>query len=107
MIDRVLQGLAAGVEERGALLVVSGGDPVQRLGHRDVGLVGRGEEKQVWVYCASWAARAATTAGAALPTVVSRDAAAEVDEGIAVDVEDDAAAGGGYVDPGAAGQSGR
>ena len=35
-----------------------------------------------------------TTSGAALPTVVDRDAGAEVDQRVAVGVEEDAAAGG-------------
>ena len=49
--------------------------------------------KQVWVKSATCACTASTTRGAALPTDVDRDAGAEVDQLVAVDVDDDAAAG--------------
>ena len=49
--------------------------------------------KQVWVNRAACSATAATTAGAALPTEVDRDARAEVDQRVAVHVDEHAAAG--------------
>ena len=45
----VLHRLAAGVEQRGALLVLARGQPVQRLGNLNVGLVRGGKEAGVGV----------------------------------------------------------
>ena len=49
VLDRVLQRLAAGVEQRGALLMVAGCDPVQRFSDLDVGLIRGGQKAGVGV----------------------------------------------------------
>ena len=99
--------LAAGVEQRGALLVVAGGEPVQRLGDLDVGLVGRGEEAGVGVLRELGGRRGRRPRGAALPTVVTAMPLPRSMNELPSTSTTHAAAGGGGVDAGAAGQSGR
>ena len=87
----VLDGLGAGVEQRSALLVVAGGQPVQGLAHLDVLHVGRDHEAGVreprdlllnpghhGVGCVAHAGH--------------RDARPEVDQRVAVDIDEHAAA---------------
>ena len=106
VLDGVLDGLAAGVEQRGALRVLARGQPVQGLGNLNVGLVGRGKEAGVGVprelVCGTGDDRRRRVAHGG-----DRDAAAQVDERVAVDVDDHTASCGGHVDAGAARQPGR
>ena len=92
VLDGVLQRLAAGVEQRGALLVVAGGDPVQRFGDLDVGLIRRGQEAGVGV-SRQLCGRAGDDVGGGVADRGDRDAAAQVDEGVAVDIDEDPTAG--------------
>ena len=104
VLDRVLQRFAAGVEQRGALLVVARGQPVQRFGDLDVGLVGGGQEAGVGV-ARQLRGGAGDHRRGGVADGGDRDAAAEVDERVAVDVDEDAATGCGGVDSRAAGQT--
>jgi hypothetical protein len=80
----------AGVEQRGALLVVARGEPVERLRDRDVALVRRDHEAGVRerldlrLHGGDDARRAVAHGG-------DGDARAQVDQGVAVDVDDDTA----------------
>ena len=96
-LDGVLHGFGAGVEQHGALLVVARGEPVQLLGDGDVALVGRDHEAGVGEVLHGFldGADDGRVGGA---DAGHGDAGAEVDEGVAVDVVDDAAVGVGDVD---------
>ena len=89
-LDGVLDGLGAGVEEHGALVVVARGQLVEPLGHRDVPLVGRDHEAGVGEGRDLLLHRRDDPRGARADRG-DRDARAEVDEHVAVDVLDDAA----------------
>ena len=91
-LDGVLHRLGAGVEQRRLLLVVAGGDPRQRLAHGDVALVGRDHEAGVREALDLLVHRGDDALGG-VADVDHGDAGAEVDEGVAVDVDDDGAAG--------------
>ena len=90
-LDGVLHRLRAGVEQRRALLVAAGGDRVERLGHGDVAVVrgdhetGVGERRHLVAYGLDHRGRAVADRG-------DGDARPEVDERVAVDVDDHAAA---------------
>ena len=69
-LDRVLDGLGAGVHEEGALLVVAGGQLVEPLAHLDVPEVRRDLEAGVGEGL-DLLGTAAATRGALLPTLVT------------------------------------
>ena len=82
----VLDGLGPGGEQRGALLVVAGGQPVQRLGHADDAVVlgdheaGVGEPRRLVGHGAGHLGGGGADAG-------DRDAGGQVDQPVAVDVD--------------------
>jgi hypothetical protein len=91
-LDRVLDRLGAGVEESGALLVVAGSQSVQCLGYGDVAVVRRHHEARVGEL------RHLLSHGPDHPrsAVADRgdgDAGPEVDQMVAVHVDDDTAGG--------------
>ena len=106
VLDGVLDGLAAGVEQGGALGVGARGEPVQRLGDFDVGLVGRGEEAGVGVF-GELRGRPFDDARGGVADRGDGDAGAEVDERVAVDIDEHPAPGGRGVDAGGAGEARR
>ena len=91
-LDRVLDRLGAGVDQHRALLVVAGRQPVERLAHRDIALVRRHHRAGVGELL-DLALDGLDHCRGAGPDVDDGDAGAEVDEGVAVDVDHDAAAG--------------
>ena len=104
-LDGVLHGLGAGVEQHGALLVVAGGEPVQLLGDGDVALVGGDHEAGVGEVLHRFL-DGTDDGGIGGADAGHGDAGAEVDEGVAVDVVDDAAVGVRHVDGDAGGDAG-
>jgi hypothetical protein len=96
-LDGVLYRLGTGVEQRGPLLVRAWRQSVELLAHLDVALVrrhheaGMGELGDLLSHPADNLVRAVADRG-------DRDAGAEVDERVAVDVHDYAAARGGDED---------
>ena len=96
-LDGVLDRLGTGVEQRGPLLVCARRQPVELLAHLDVALVRRHHEAGVGELGDLLDHPADDLVGA----VADRgdgDAGAEVDERVAVDVDDDAAARRGHED---------
>ena len=87
----VLDGLGAGVEQRRALVVVAGGEPVERLAHLDVPLV-RGHHEAGVGELGDLGLHPRDDLGGGVADVDDGDAGAEVDELVAVDVDEDAAA---------------
>jgi hypothetical protein len=91
-LDGVLDRFRSGVEQRRALFVVARGQPVERLGHGHIALVGRDHEAGVGELLDLGLDRVDHTRSA----VADRsdcDAGAEVDQAVAVGVDDDAATG--------------
>ena len=81
-----------------ALVVVAGGEPVQPLGDLDVAPRTAVIMKQVWVKRADLLGDRRRHRRVGVADAGDRDAGAEVDQRVAVDVDDHAAAGGGRVD---------
>ena len=104
-LDGVLDGLGAGVEERGALLVVTGRQVVEGLGDLEVLLVGRHHEAGVGEVL-HLRGDAVDDARGGVADGRHGDAGAEVDELVAVDVDEDAATGTLDVDRQAGGDAG-
>ena len=90
-LDRVLDCLCARVEERGALLVVAGGELVELLGDVDVALVGGDGEAGVRELL-DLGDDCLDDLGCRVANAGHGDARAEVDERVAVNVNHDAAA---------------
>ena len=86
VFDRVLERLAAGVEQRGPLLVVAWSEPVQGLADLEVALIGvrektgMGEFRQLPSGAVDNTRRAVADAG-------DRDATPEIDERVSVDID--------------------
>ncbi|EGJ74420.1 putative 4-aminobutyrate transaminase [Streptomyces sp. Tu6071] len=91
-LDSVLDGLGTRVEERGLLRVVTGGERGELLGDGDVALVRRHHETRVREV-GELRARTPYDGLGARADGGDRDAGAEVDEAVAVDVLQDAALG--------------
>ena len=106
VLDRVLHRFAPGVEQGGAFVVVTGSDPVEHLGDLEVGLVWRGQEAGVGVL-RQLGGGARDHGRRRVAHRRDRDTATEVDERVAVDVDDHAAARGRHVHVGGAAQPGR
>ena len=91
-LDRVLHSLGARVEQGGALLALAGGQFIEALGDLEVLLVGRdheagvGEVLDLRLHGRDHSWRRVAHGG-------DRDSGAEVDQVVAVDVDEDAAAG--------------
>ena len=96
-LHRVLDGLGTGVEQCRALLVVTGGEAVEGLAHLDVAGVGGHHEAGVGEL-GDLLLDAGDDLGVGVADGGDGDAGAHVDERVAVDVEQDAAAGLGDVD---------
>ena len=90
-LDRVLEGLGAGVEQRRLLGEVTGGEPVERLAHLDVALVRRDHEAGVREG-GHLVLDVADHVVGGVADADHGDAGAEVDEGVAVDVDEHPAA---------------
>jgi len=90
--DGVLHRFGTTVEQGGAFLVLAGSQPVEGLAHLYVALVGRNHEAGVGEARHLLLHRGHDT-GRRVADADHRDAGPEVDEGVAVDVHDDAAAG--------------
>jgi hypothetical protein len=105
VLHGVLQRFAAGVEQRGAFFVLPGRDPVEGFGHLDIGLVRGGQKTGVGVL-GQLSGGAGDDLGCGVAHRGDGDAATQIDERVAVDVDDDPAAGGRGVHPRAAGQPG-
>src|SRR5690606_39899795 len=103
-LDRVLHRLSTRVHEDGAFLVVAGGDPVERLAHVHVPLVGVDHEAGVGE-AGELFAGAGHHPGVGVTHVGDGDTGTEVDEPVAVHVFNDAAAGPHHVDRQAAAYS--
>ena len=91
-LDRVLDGLGAGVEQRALLLVVAGRDAVERLGDGDVRLVRRDHEARVGEL-GDLRLHGRDDAGVRVADGRDGDAGAEVDERVAVGIDDHASPG--------------
>ena len=92
-LDRVLDRLGAGVEQRRLLRVVARGEPGERLAHLHVALVGRDHEAGVRER-RHLLGDPSYDLGRAVADAGDRDAAGQVDQRVAVDVDDDPATGG-------------
>ena len=90
-LDGVLDGLRAGVEQRGPLLVTAGGQPVQGLADRDVPVVRRDHKAGVGERSHLLLDRGRDSR-VGVAGVDHGDARAEVDERVAVDVDQHATA---------------
>ena len=90
-LHRVLDGLGTGVEQRRALLVVARRQPVERLAHVDVALVRRDHEAGVGE-AGDLLLHPGDHGVGRVADVDHRDARAEVDQRVAVDVDEHAAA---------------
>ncbi len=91
-LDGVFDSLGAGVEQHGALLVVARGEAVQLLGDGHIAFVGRDHEAGVGEVLHGFL-HSTDDGGVRGADARHGDAGAEVDEGVAVDVVDDAAVG--------------
>ncbi len=91
-LDGVLDGLGARVEQRAALVEVARGERVQRFADLDVPLVGGHHEAGVRE-ARDLAADGLDHVGHGVADRGDRDARAEVDEVVAVDVDEDRALG--------------
>ncbi len=91
-LDGVLDGFRTGVEQRRALRVVARGQPVQGFGDLDVGVVGGDGEAGVGELL-QLAGHGFDHTRVAVADARHGDPGAEVDERVAVDVDEDATAG--------------
>ncbi|CAH0327772.1 hypothetical protein SRABI128_06447 [Microbacterium sp. Bi128] len=96
-LDGVFDRLGAGVEQHRALFVVARGEAVQLLGNGDIALVRRDHEAGVGEVLHGFL-HGADDGGVRGADARHGDAGAEVNEGVAVDVVDDAAVGVGHED---------
>ena len=91
-LDRVLHGLGAGVEQCGALVVIAGSQGVEELGDLHVSLVGRHHETGVGEV-SRLVGDGGGDGGVGGAHGGDRDTRPEVDEGVAVGVDDHATIG--------------
>ena len=91
-LNGVLDGFSTGVEQHGSLLMVARGEPVQLLGDGNVALIGGDHKTGVGEVLHGFLDRA-DDGGVGGADAGHGNARAEVDEGVAVDIVDDAAVG--------------
>ncbi len=96
-LDRVLHRLRAGVEQDRPLLEIPRRQPVELLGDRHVGLVGRDHEAGVRIPL-DLVAHRGDHSGVRIAQGGDRDARGQIDQRVAVGVDDHTAAGGDHLD---------